>query len=104
VANQGPIARPTDSGAIAALVVGLIAPIGAMVTGVPGLVMGTVAVFLGLRAQARIKGSGGTVGGAGMARAGWIIGLIAIVLGAVFLVLTIGPFFFKVTNGAKGGP
>jgi len=66
--------------------------------------MGSVAVFLGLRAEARIRSAGGAVGGSGMARAGWIVGLIGIVLGIVFLLLTTGHFFFTVSNGAKGGP
>lgn len=90
-----PAARPTDSGAIAALVVGAISPIAALMCfGITGVVLGSVAVFLGLRARDRIKRAGGAVGGGGMAQAAWIIGVCAIVLGLVMTVMTIGSFVY----------
>ncbi|HSS60771.1 MAG TPA: hypothetical protein VLK30_04870 [Candidatus Limnocylindrales bacterium] len=80
-AIANPAARPTDGGALAAFVLGLISPFGALFYGLPGVIMGSVAVFLGLRARGRIKRSGGTLGGGGMALAGWIVGLVGIVIG-----------------------
>jgi hypothetical protein len=98
-----PATRPTDSGAIAALVIGVISPIGAlMFYGVTGVILGSVAVFLGLRARSRIKGVGGMVGGAGMAQAAWIIGVCAIVLGLVMTAITIGSFLYASPSGKKG--
>jgi len=101
--NPYPAARPTDSGAIAALVVAAISPIGAlMFYGLTGVILGSVAVFLGLRARGRIKGAGGAVGGGGMAQAAWIIGVCAIGLGLVMTAITIWSFLYASPSG-KGG-
>lgn len=98
-----PASRPTDSGAIAALVVGVISPIGALLFyGLTGVILGSVAVFLGLRARSRIKGAGGAVSGAGMAQAAWIIGVCAILLGLVMTAITIGSFLYVTPQGKKG--
>ena len=70
--------------AIAALVVGLTAVPGATVLGVPGVVLGIVAIILGLRARGRIKRSGGARGGGGFAVAGMIAGGCGAVLGALW--------------------
>ncbi len=70
--------------AIAALVVGLTAVPGASVLGVPGVVLGIVAIILGLRARGRIKRSGGARGRGGFAIAGMIAGGCAAVLGALW--------------------
>jgi hypothetical protein len=93
----------TDGMAIAALVVGLIAPMAAMFDGVPGVIMGSVAVFLGLRSRRRIKRSGGMLQGGGMALAGWIVGLGAIVLGVVIAVFVISLFLAMQSGTGKGG-
>ena len=73
-----------------------------MFWGVTGIILGSVAVFLGLRARGRIKHAGGGVGGAGMALAGWIIGLCAIVLGVVLAAATIGSSLFAGPGPGKG--
>ncbi len=70
--------------AIAALVVGLSAVPGASFLGVPGVVLGIVAIILGLRAGGRIKRSGGARGGRGFAVAGMIAGGCGAVLGALW--------------------
>jgi hypothetical protein len=70
--------------AIAALVVGLTAVPGASVLGVPGVVLGFVAIILGFRARGRIKRSGGARGGGGLAVAGMIAGACGAVLGALW--------------------
>ena len=89
--------------AIAALVVGLISLFAAMFDGVPGVIFGSVAVFLGLRARSRIKRSAGMLQGGGLALAGWIAGLCGIVLGLVFAVLLLGLFMAMQSGGGKGG-
>ena len=74
--------KPVEGRAIAALVVGILAPLGAFLFfGVSGVILGAVAVFLGLTARSRIKKSGGVLGGGGMALAGWIAGVVGIVIG-----------------------
>jgi hypothetical protein len=47
---------------------------------------------MGRSAEKRIQASGGTIGGEGMARAGWILGVIGIVLGVVFVLFFIAVF------------
>lgn len=100
------VSRQTDSLAIAALVVGLIAPLSAILfLGIPGVVLGSVAVFLGLRSRSKIKRSGGALSGGGLALAGWILGACGILVG-----LMLAFFYFSLymamqssVNG-KGGP
>ena len=85
----------TDGMAIAALVVGIVAVPGIFCYGILAVILGAVAIFLGLRARRQIKASGGAVGGYGLAQAGWIIGLCAAILGAlyfIFIVVLIGIF------------
>ena len=89
--------------AIGALVVGLVGLLGALFSGVPGIVLGSVAVFLGLRSRGRIKRSGGELQGGGLALAGWILGLCAIALGLAYFLLILG-FFFMSTQSGGGKP
>jgi len=72
--------------AIASLVIGIIAAVGVFCYGVPAVILGPVALFLGLRARTKIKASGGAIGGGGVAMAGWITGLVAACLGALILI------------------
>ena len=72
--------------AIAALVVGLTAVPGATVLGVPGVVLGIVAIILGLRARGRIRRSDGARGGGGLAVAGMIAGGCGAALGALWAI------------------
>ena len=97
-----PTPKPVEGRAIAALVVGILAPVSAFVLlGVTGVLLGAVAVFLGLTARRRIKQSGGALGGGGMALAGWICGLVGIGLGLLWAVYLLG-LFFAMSSGGKG--
>lgn len=85
------VAQPRTPGlAIAALVLGIIAAVslvlGFFCYGLVSIVCGAIALFLGLRARGQIKASGGALGGYGMAQAGWIIGLVSLILGVLELV------------------
>lgn len=90
------VPRPNDNMAIAAMVVGILAMFGTFCYGIPALIMGPIAIYLGLTARTRIKESGGALGGEGFAMAGWIVGLVATVLGALYLFLIVASlgFFF----------
>jgi len=69
--------------AIGGLVLGL--PLG-----VPGLICGPIAYFLGRSAINRIDASSGALGGRGIATAAWIFGIVATVVGAIIsLVLLV---------------
>ena len=69
-------APPTDGQAVAALVLGIIG----LPFICPILVPSIIALVLGRQAQKRVEASGGALTGAGIAKAGWILGIIGIVL------------------------
>ncbi len=78
------LAPPNDSQATLALVLGII-----------GLfccpILGPVALFIGNSSRQRIEASGGTLGGGGLATAGFVLGIIGTI------VLVLGVFGFVVT-------
>jgi hypothetical protein len=80
---------PNDGQAIAALVLSIaglfVCPI------IPSI----IAIVLGRSAERRIKESNGTLGGEGLARAGWIIGIVGVVTGTLFVLLFLGIFVFS---------
>lgn len=67
-------AAPTDGQAIAALVLGIVG------LALCPIIPSAIALPLGRGAERRIKASGGTLTGEGMAKAGWIMGLIGLIL------------------------
>lgn len=75
--------------AITSLVLGIIAFPGICCYGIPGLGLGITALILGRMAVGRIRNSGGTVGGNGLAQAGWILGLVAAVIAAIYFLLVV---------------
>jgi hypothetical protein len=88
-----PMAKPDAQGAMVSMILGIIAliltPVGCccgFVEVVP-IVLGIVAVVMGIGARNRVNASGGTLGGGGKAQAGIITGIIAVILGVVFGVL-----------------
>ena len=77
----------TDAKAVASLGFGILGLIFALPLGLPGLIAGPIAYFLGRGARARIAESGGALGGAGTANAGRILGVVTTVVGAVVTLL-----------------
>ncbi len=74
--------------AITALVLGIVAAVGVVLCyGIPSVIAGPIAIYLGFRAQHRIRGSGGGLAGNGLAMAGWITGLISTCIGALVLLI-----------------
>jgi hypothetical protein len=51
--------------------------------GLPGLVLGPIAYFLGRSSVRRIQESNGQLGGRSTAVAGWVMGVVATALGAI---------------------
>ena len=99
-----PAAKPVEGRAIAALIVGLMAPLGALLFfGISGVIMGAIAVFLGLTARSRIKKSGGALGGGGMALAGWICGAVGIVVGLLWGFYLFALFMAMSSGGGGKG-
>jgi hypothetical protein len=73
----------TDGKAISALVFGILGLVFGIPLGLPGLIAGPIAYFLGKGAKQRIAESNGSLGGAGAANAGRILGIVATAAGAV---------------------
>lgn len=82
-----PTAAGTDARAVASLGFAILGLIFALPLGLPGLIAGPIAYFLGKGARARIAESGGALGGAGTANAGRILGVITTAVGAVVTLL-----------------
>jgi hypothetical protein len=80
-AGAGPAV--TDGRAIASLVFAILGLIFAIPLGVPGMIAGPIAYFLGKGARERIATSNGMLTGGSSANAGRILGVIAMAVGAV---------------------
>ena len=95
---------PTDAGtdakAVASLGFAILGLIFALPLGLPGLIAGPIAYFLGRGARTRIAESGGTLGGAGAANAGRILGIVTTVVGAVVTLL----WFIVILNAFSDVP
>ena len=77
----------TDSKAVASLAFAILGLIFALPLGLPGLIAGPIAYFLGKGARTRIAESGGQLGGSGAANAGRILGVVATAVGALVTLL-----------------
>lgn len=81
--QYAPTSQPTSGWAIASLVVGTLAVLTAFVSGV-GLLLGFVAIFSGDFGWREINR--GTASGGGLAQAGRILGVVALVLALVLAI------------------
>lgn len=101
-------APPTEGGATAALVCGILGAVGIFVCPLVGLVLGIFGLVLGLRSRQRIRAAGGHLGGDGMALAGAICGGVGAGLSAVYMiviVLYIGVIIAAISAGVlNAGP
>ena len=71
-----------NRGAIA-LVLAVLGLVFGLPLGVPGLVLGPIAYFMGKSAVARIEASAGALAGRNLAMTAWILGIVATAAGAV---------------------
>lgn len=81
----GGSAAPTSSKATTSLVLGILSLVCC------GLLAGIPAMIIGRQASREINESKGRIGGAGLATAGFITGLIGTVLTSLVLVITLAP-------------
>ena len=79
---------PQHGSAVTALVLGVASLAFCSLLGIPAYVIGR-------RAEEEIRASGGALSGEGLARAGWICGLIAMILLGVVVLLFVGMFVFS---------
>jgi hypothetical protein len=76
-----------DSRAVIALALAIAGLLLGLPLGVPGLICGPIAYFVGKSAINRIDASEGALGGRGIATAAWIFGIVATVVGAVITLV-----------------
>ena len=72
--------------------------------GLLSIVLGPIAFFMGRSAQKEIERSPHSWSNAGMARAGWIMGLIQTILSVVVIVVVVVFFSYLFRIGALDGP
>lgn len=72
-----------DNRAAVALTLAIVGLLLGLPLGVPGLVCGPIAYFVGRSAVSRIDGSAGALGGRNLAVFGWVLGVVATAVGAV---------------------
>lgn len=86
----GSTAAVTDPRAAGSLVWAILGLVFAIPLGLPGMIAGPVAYFMGKSARRRIAESNGALGGASTANAGRILGVITTIVGcAVTLIWVI---------------
>lgn len=79
--------RVTDGRAASSLLFAILGLIFAIPLGLPGMIAGPIAYFLGRGAKARIAESKGTLGGEAAANAGTILGIVTTVVGCIVALL-----------------
>jgi hypothetical protein len=70
--------------------------------GIPGLVLGPVAYFLGKSAVGRIDGSQGALTGRGAAVAGWVMGVVATAIGGTVSLIWLVVVLVAISGPASG--
>jgi hypothetical protein len=75
--------------AITSLVLGIVAFPGICCYGILGLGLGIAALIVGRMSLRKIQNSNGMIGGSGLAQAGWILGLVAAVISAIYFLLVV---------------
>ena len=82
---------PTHGSAVTALVLGICSVVVCAPLGIPAFIVGK-------RAEREVQASQGRLSGEGLAKAGWILGLVAMILMVVGLVLVVGLFAVGVST------
>jgi hypothetical protein len=88
--------------AITSLVLGIVAFPGICCYGVPGIALGVTAVILGRMALRKVRASGGTLSGEGLAQAGWITGAVAGSVGLLYALFTVGIIIVGIVTSSSG--
>jgi hypothetical protein len=81
--NPSPVPPKADGGAAWSVVIGAVG----IITILLSPVLGPIALAQGLAAKKRIAASGGSISGAGLAHAGYVLGIIGTVLGSLLILL-----------------
>jgi hypothetical protein len=96
-------ASGTDGRAIASLLAAIFGIVFGLPLGIPGMVLGTIAYFLGRSAVSRIDSSQGARSGRSIAVSGWVLGALAMAIGSavtlIWLVVLLVAFSQPTTSG-----
>ncbi len=95
--------RVTDGRAASSLVFAVLGLIFGIPLGLPGMIAGPIAYFLGRDARARIAESRGALGGAGAANAGRVLGIVTTIVGCVVTLLWLIVIFNALLALTSGG-
>ena len=93
----------TEGRGIASLIVAIAGILLGLPLGIPGMVLGTLAYFLGKSAVSRIDSSQGALGGRSVAVAGWVLGVVAMAIGSVVTLVWIVVALVATSQPATGG-
>jgi hypothetical protein len=96
-------AGSTDGRAIASLITAIAGIVLGLPIGIPGMVLGTIAYFLGKSSVSRIDGSHGALGGRGVAAAGWVFGVVAMAIGSAVTLVWIVVVLVATAQPSAGG-
>ena len=96
-------AGSTEGRVIASLIVAIAGIVLGLPLGIPGMVLGTLAYFLGKSAVNRIDSSQGALGGRSVAIAGWALGAISMAIGSAVTLVWIVVLLVATSQPATGG-
>ena len=96
-------AQATDGRAAASVVFAVLGLVFAIPLGLPGMIAGPIAYFLGKSARTRIAESNGALTGAGAASLGRILGIIAFAVGCVVTLLWLIVVFNAMADATATG-
>jgi hypothetical protein len=97
--TQAPVAQRTPPIAGLALGLGIAGVVVDVFYPLVGIVLAIAAIVLGVAGQVRIAGSGGRLGGRGLAMAGWICGVIGVGLPALVFLAAFAVGFVTALQG-----
>ena len=93
----------TDGHAAASVVFAVLGLVFAIPMGLPGMIAGPIAYFLGKSAKTRIAESNGALGGAGAANLGRILGIVTFTVGCVVTFLWLLVLFNALLDASISG-
>ena len=93
----------TDGRAIGSLITAIVGIVLGIPTGIPGMVLGTIAYFLGKSSVSRIDSSQGALGGRGVAVSGWVFGVVAMAIGSVVTLVWLVVVLVATAQPSAGG-
>jgi hypothetical protein len=93
----------TDGRGIASLIAAIAGIVLGLPLGIPGMVLGTLAYFLGKSAVRRIDSSQGALGGRSVAVTGWVFGIVAMAIGSLVSLIWIVVVLVATAQPSAGG-